>query len=438
LGAAGRAKLITAATTPAQPAIADKALFLLAHLADDSTVRITELWAALGVAGREVLMIAATTASKPNVALKANQFLLRIEQIPLINAEVWLLLQPRLTQLWAATQQPMTKQQATKVLFQQIRENVHKTRLALNALNAAAPVIPMRHITDTLCEWGKALKYDEMELITLLRGIVQSNTSPQKMAVFIAAVMSGINLWERPLRERIDLRDQLMARPMAEGIDPAPYRQLIRLGFDAACGNTAAVIESQVLPASEKLQLLEILYASKGFQGSFLSAQATQENLSMVLLTPHLSRNFKLQAIGLILTHGQANSFQFKTILTWLKGEFKTDAQTVFTNPAALGEIGDAAIYALAEQRQQYLALYQNFRPHMTRDFIQEEIAHINLRVTAKEMPEDFGATLIFQLQQFLSNVRTISAFEDERKHDRKNRSEYYPNYMQPIDPGNH
>jgi hypothetical protein len=239
------------------------------------------------------------------------------------------------------------------------------------------------------------------------------------MAVLMAAVMNGIGLRQRPQGAREALRDQVLAIPMAEGIDPTPYRQGIRLGFEAACGNTSAVLESPVLSAPEKLQFLEILYSS----GSFLSAQATHEELSKLRLMPKTSRDFKLQAIGFVLNHGQASSTQFKEILTWLKGEFITDPHTVFTNLATLGDIGDSAIYALTTQRDQYLALYQNFRPHMTRDFIQTEIAEISQQVATKEMPEDFGATLIFQLGQFLSTAVIDTAVKDDRQFDRKSES---------------
>jgi hypothetical protein len=142
-----------------------------------------------------------------------------------------------------------------------------------------------------------------------------------------------------------------------------------------------------------------------------------------VRLTPNISRDFKLQTIGLILNHGQATRTQLKEILTWLKGEFETDTYTVFTNPAALGDIGDSAIYALTTQRDQYLALYQNFRPHMTRDFIQTEIAEISQQVLTKEMPEDFGATLIFQLRQFLSTAKIDAGVSDDGQYDRKSES---------------
>jgi hypothetical protein len=254
--------------------------------------------------------------------------------------------------------------------------------------------------------------------------IVQANTTPQKMAVLMAAMMSGLNISQRPLEEREALRDQVLAIPMAEGIDPTLFREHMRLGLRAACGNTSAMLDSPVLSAPEKLQLLEILYSSR----NFLSAQVTQDELLRMQSTANISLDLKLRAIELILTHGKANSFQFKTILTWLKAEFKRDPQTgeltnrptVFSNPSTLGDIGDAAIFALTEQRDQYLALYQNFRPHMTRDFIQEEIEHIERRVSGKEMPQDFGATLIFQLQQFLSIDWPMSALEEERMFDRK------------------
>ncbi|QJC55808.1 hypothetical protein HC248_01091 [Polaromonas vacuolata] len=264
--------------------------------------------------------------------------------------------------------------------------------------------------------WGERDSRHEPERLALLTGIVQANTSSQKMAVFMAAVMSGINLRQRPQEWREALHEQLLAIPTAERIDPTLYRQCLRLGFDAACGNTSAVLKSPVLTAPEKLQLLEILYISS----AVTNAQATHEHLSKVLLTPKTTRDFKLQAIGLIFHHGKPSYFQFKAILTWLKREFKTDTQTVFTNPAAIGDIGDEAIYALADQRQQYLALYQNFRPHMTRDFIQLEIAQINRQVAAEEIPEDFGATLIFQLRQFLSPAVIDTGIKDYRQFDRK------------------
>jgi hypothetical protein len=284
----------------------------------------------------------------------------------------------------------------------------------------------MRRTIDALGQWGKRSSqyWAGTERLALYTGIVQANTTPQKIAVYIAAVMSGMYLWRYSREWREELRNQVLAIPVAAGVDPTLHRQHMRIGLDAACGNTAAVIESQVLTAAEKLQLLEILYSSR----EFLSAQATQDELSRVQLTPHLSRDLKLRAIELILTHGQANNFQFKTILTWLKGEFKRDPQTgeltnrptVFSNPDTLGDIGVEEIFALTTQRQQYLALYQYFRPHMTHYSIQEEIEHINLRVSGKEMPQDFGAILIHQLRQFQSTAGTDSALEDERQYDRK------------------
>ncbi|WP_168920739.1 hypothetical protein [Polaromonas vacuolata] len=425
LGAAGHAAVVAAVTNPTQPAMAYEALQLLISLAVNSDLRKTELWAALGDAGRESLVHAATTAGEPEVANNALELLQLLNVNPHINVAIWPLLQPRLAQLWVVAQQPIAFYSTTNFLFEQIRGDAQKIRQVLNALNAAIPAISMRRSIDTLRDWGEAASRQEPHQLALLTGIVQANTTPQKMAVFTAAVMSGINLLQRPLEDREALRDQLLAIPMAEGIDPGPYRQHMRLGFDAACSNTAAVIESQFLPAREKLQLLEIIYSL----GEFLSTQTTQEELSKIRLITNISRDFKLQAIGLILNHGQAIEIQFKEILAWLKGEFKKDPHTVFTNPATLGDIGDEAIYALAEQRQQYLTLYQNFRPHMTCDFIQAEIAHINLSVLEKEMPADFGATLIFQLRQFLpiamidSDSDSDSDVKDDRQYDRKSES---------------
>jgi hypothetical protein len=419
LGAAGRAVVVAAATNPAQPEVAESALFLLSHLTARTQSRAVELWGTLGAQDREGLINAATTVGEPKVVLRALELLNFWQETPEINAAIWPLLQPRLAQLWAVSQLPNVEQKASRFLFNQIQGNIYRTRQALNALIVVTPATSMRNTIAALREWGARVGHLEPERLALLTGIVQANTTAQKMAVLTTAVMSGIDIRNHPRDEREALRDQLLAMPLAEGIDPEPYRQRVRLGFDAACGNTSAMLESPVLSAPEKLQLLETLYSSRGF----LSDQLAQQELSKIRLMPNTSRDFKLQAIGLILNHGQASSTQFKEILTWLKGEFETDKHTVFTNPATLGDIGDEAIYALAEQRQQYLSLYQNFGTHMTRDFIQEEIAQINQRVTAEEIPRDFGETLIFQLQQFLSTARTNTGIEDNRQFDSKSES---------------
>jgi hypothetical protein len=421
LGAAGRAALVTAATSTSEPAVAEKALELLTAMAGNSVVIDAALWATLGAAGRAAVVTAATNPAEPAVAGKALILLSTLAaNSVVIKVELWHLLQPRLAQLWAVTTQPSAaKQEATVFLFNQIRGDAQRTSQALNVLNTAIPTISIRRSIDTLRGWGELVSRNEPAQLALLTGIVQANISAQKMAVFIAAVMSGFNLWQRPLGAREALRDQLLAIPMAEGIDPTLYRQHMRLGFDIACGNTGAVIGNQVLSEPEKLQLLEVIYQSPGF----LNAQVTQENLLRVESTLKTSRDFKLQAIGLLLNHGQATSDQFKKILTWLKGEFKTDKHTVFTDPATLGDIGDTAIYALTEQRQQYLALYQNYRPHMTRDFIQAEIAHINHQVTTKEIPEAFGSILIFQLRQFLPTAKIDAGVNDDGRYDSKSES---------------
>jgi hypothetical protein len=285
--------------------VAEEALYLLRHLTANSDVIKAELWVTLGAAGGEGLIVAATTAGEPEVAGMA-------------------IVQPRLAQLWAVTQRPAVKEVATNFFFEQIQGDAHKTRQALNALNAAIPAVSMRHTIATLGQWGVRVRQHEPNRLALLTGIVQANTSPQKMAVLMAAVMNGIGLRQRPQGAREALRDQVLAIPMAEGIDPTPYRQGIRLGFEAACGNTSAVLESPVLSAPEKLQFLEILYSS----GSFLSAQATHEELSKLRLMPKTSRDFKLQAIGLILNHGTASSTQFKEILAWLKDGLNNSPST--------------------------------------------------------------------------------------------------------------
>ncbi|WP_168921612.1 hypothetical protein [Polaromonas vacuolata] len=419
LGAAGRTAVVTAATNPSQPDVAESALFLLSHLTARTQSRAIELWGTLGAQDREGLINAATTVGEPKIVLRALELMNFWQEIPEIKAEIWPLLQPRLAQLWAVSQLPNVEQKASRFLFNQIQGNIYRARQALNALIVAPPTISMHNTIAALRLWGREVSHDLPERLALLTGIVQANTTAQKMAVFTTAVMSGIDIRNHPRDVREALRNQLLAIPMAEGIDPEPYRQRMRLGLDAACGNTYTVLESPVLSVPEKLQLLETLYSSRGF----LSAQLAQQELSKIRLMPNTSRDFKLQVIGLILNHGQASSTQFKEILTWLKGEFETDTHTVFTNPETLGDITDEQIYALAEQRQQYLSLYQNFGTHMTHDFIQEEIAQINLRVTAEEIPRDFGETLIFQLRQFLSTVGTNTGVKDDRQFDSKNES---------------
>ncbi|WP_168921209.1 hypothetical protein [Polaromonas vacuolata] len=419
LGDAGRAAVVAAATTAAQTEVAWQALGLLRNLTTNSDVIGTELWTTLGTAGCERLIITATTAGEPEVASMAIQLLRRLQKIPHIHTAIWPLLQPRLAQLWVVTQRQDNQQAGSRFLFQQIRGNAPRTRQALNALNADIPATAMRYTIASLREWGAQVSRHHLERTALLTGIVQTNSTPQKMAVLMAVVMSGINIRQRLPEWREALRNQLLDIPLTEGIDPTPYRQLIGLGFDAACGNTSAVLGNQDLFETEKLQLLEIIYLSP----AFLSAQITQENLSRVLSTPNISRNLKLGAIGLILHHGQPSHFQFKSILTWLKGEFKTDKHTVFTNLDTSAHIDFEEILALTAQRDQYLALYQNFRPHMTRDFIQAEIKLIEHRVLGKEMPEDFGAILIHQLQQFLSTTVIDAAVEDDGQYDSKSES---------------
>jgi hypothetical protein len=434
LGAADRAALVNAASNPAQPEVAEQALDLLIHLTANSDLRKAELWATLGAAGHEGFIIAATTAEEPKAARSAIKLLGIWQGNPYTNVVIWPLLQPRLAQLWAVTQQQVVARTANRFLFEQIRGDAHKTSQALNALNAAIPAISMHHAIATLRGWSKQVKggrggprrfghvlvrRHEPDRLALLTGIVQAKISPQKMAMLMAAAMNGIGLRQHPQETREALFNQLLAIPLAEGIDPTLWRQHMRLGLDAACSSTSEVLDSQVLSAPEKLKLLEIIYISS----EVMTGQATHEELLKVRLMPNTSRDFKVKAIGLLLNHGQASSTQFKEILAWLKGEFATDTHTVFTNPATLGDIGDEAIYALTEQRQQYLSLYQNFGPHMTRDFIQEEIAHINLRVTAEEMPRDFGETLIFQLRQILPPAVISTAVKDDRQYDRKSES---------------
>jgi hypothetical protein len=422
----GRAALATAAMTTAEPGVATCALTLLIRLTNSSHRKQTEVgtalwkvWTTSGETARKGLIITATTVEKPKIASVAIYLLRILNKNSRINTEIWPLLQPRLAQLWAVTPLQNNERMASNFLFKQIRGDANKIRQALNALNAAIPAISMRHTIATLREWGEQNRHDTPERAALLTGIVQTHTTPQKMAVLTTAVMSGINIRQRPQGEREALRDQLLAIPLAEEIDPTLYRKRMRLGFDVACGNTSAVIDSQDLSDPEKLQLLEVIYCSPGF----LTAQATQENFSKMLLAPNISRDFKLQAIGLILNHGRANPFQLKTALTWLKGEFKKDTYTVFTSLGDTGDIGDAAIYALAVQRQQYLSLYRNFQPHMTYSFIQTEIENIHFRVAIKEVPENFGTTLIFQLQQFLSTAGLDTAAKDDRKFEKKSES---------------
>jgi hypothetical protein len=40
-----------------------------------------------------------------------------------------------------------------------------------------------------------------------------------------------------------------------------------------------------------------------------------------------------------------------------------------------------------------------------------------------KEIPEDFGATLIFQLRQFLSTAKIDAGVSDDGQYDRKSES---------------
>jgi hypothetical protein len=347
LESAGREGLIFTATTAGKPDEAWLALDLLLQLTANSDARKAELWTTLGTIGRERLIITATTAEEPVVARSAIEFLRRLQKIPHIQTEIWPLLQPRLEQLWIVTQRQDNQQAGSRFLFQQIRGNAQRTCQALNALNADIPATAMRYTIASLHEWGAQVGRRHLERTALLTGIVQANSTPQKMAVLMAAVMSGMNLWQRPLEQRLALRNQVLAIPMATSIDATPYRQRIGLGLDAVCGNTAAVLESQDLSDTEKLQLLEIIYLSP----AFLNAEITQENLSRVLLTPNISRNLKLGAMGLILHHGQPSPFQFKSILTWLKGEFKTDKHTVFTNLDTSAHIEFEASLALIPQR---------------------------------------------------------------------------------------
>jgi hypothetical protein len=421
LGAVGRAAVITTGTNLAQPRVAEQALIFLYDLTINSDARQTDLWDSLGADDVRNLIIAATTAEEEGVAGRAISLFIYLKPSVRIRNEIWPVLKPRLAQLWALTKRPYVELQAKDFLLHLLYDNDQRTR---DVLDVAITDVSLRHTIAILREWGRLAGQKPKWRIMLQTFIVQAITTPQKMAVLMAAMMSGLNISQRPLEEREALRDQVLAIPMAEGIDPTLFREHMRLGLRAACGNTSAMLDSPVLSAPEKLQLLEILYSSR----NFLSAQVTQDELLRMQSTANISLDLKLRAIELILTHGKANSFQFKTILTWLKAEFKRDPQTgeltnrptVFSNPSTLGDIGDAAIFALTEQRDQYLALYQNFRPHMTRDFIQEEIEHIERRVSGKEMPQDFGAILIHQLRQFLSIDWPMSALEEERMFDRK------------------
>jgi hypothetical protein len=368
------------------------------------------------------LINAATNLEQAEIAGMALTLLTQLQTQPSIYAATWPLLQPRIAQLCTITQPPDIALKAKHFLLQQIRGDALRTSQVLNALNAAVPAIPMHQIIDILRGWCQFVSYHLLERTALLTGIVQANITAQKIGVFTAAALSGINFSLCSQAERQALRDHLLSAPLATDINSTLYRQHIRLGFDAACSSTAEVLGSKVLSESGKLKLLEILYLSSGF----INSRATNEHLLDVLDmrdAAKISRGFSLQAIEIILKHGKLNSTQFNTVLAWLEDEFEKDKYTVFTNPATLEDIGDLAIYALAEQRQQYLALYQSFRPHMTRDFIQAEIVRINHRVEMKEVPENFGSTLIFQLQQFFATSVVDTAVGINHLHDRKSES---------------
>jgi hypothetical protein len=465
LGKHAHAALISAASTPHAPTVKASAMRLLGNLALNSATRTNQLWTRFGVAGRVAVITTATRPALPSENLEAlylmvacclNSQAVKAEVSLSLDAEkyaaliyfatnfeqtdvaemalvllgqlqaqqatqlaIWPLLQPKIVQLCSTDLTLAVAEKAKLFLFAQIRGDAQKTSQVLNVLGAAVPAISLRQTLNTLRAWGQLVRLNHAEQTALLRGIVQSNTSAKNMGVFIAAVMSGLHLGQLPHAERDALRDQLLAIPMAIGINTALYRQNMRLGFDAACSSTLDVIMSQALSEPEKLKRLEILYISS----EFIDAQSSNIHFSEVLRSAHISRDFQLQAIGLILHHGQATNIQFKTILAWVQSEFEKDIHTVFTNPETLKDIDKAAVVALAEQRQQYLILYQNFRPHMTPVFIHAEIEKISRQILAKEIPDDFGKTLIFQLQQFLSTAAAQTVVSINRQHDRKSES---------------
>jgi hypothetical protein len=240
------------------------------------------------------------------------------------------------------------------------------------------------------------------------------------MAVFMAAALDGITLAQRPQVWVEALRDQLLAIPITSNIDPTPCRQHIRLVFDVAFSNSSAVLASPVLSPSEKLQRLQILYIIPAYR----TTQTHLEELSKVQLMPDTDLNFKLQAIGLVISHMGVYIWDFKEILAWIKGEFKKDKYSIFTNTDSLGDIGDEAIFALVEKRQHYLSLYENFQPYATHYFIEAEIAEISQQVATKEIPKDLADTLIFQLKKFLPNAIDGFRSESDRHYDNYSKSE--------------
>jgi hypothetical protein len=145
LGTIGRERLIIAATTTKEPEAASLALNLLLQLSANSDARKAELWTIFGTVGHEGLIIAVTTAGEPEDVRIAIKLLNIWQDIPQIKTAIWTLLQPRLSQLWAVTQRPIAKYLATNFLFEQIREDAHRTRQAFNALNAAIPAVSTRH-----------------------------------------------------------------------------------------------------------------------------------------------------------------------------------------------------------------------------------------------------------------------------------------------------
>ncbi|WP_168920683.1 hypothetical protein [Polaromonas vacuolata] len=403
LGATERAALITAATTADQPNMAMSALHLLINLCFNSVARKAELWTSLLGTALTALVTAATTPAQPEVAELALR-LLRLLQ-PAANEAVWILLQPRLANLWTMTQVPTTAQISNQFLFEQIRGNVDKTRQTFNALNAVSPSIAARKIALKINEWRQVNAGQAGMQEALLNAILQTDSSSQRMGVLLAITTNWFHVKVTPQNQRETIFNYFLTLSDAAGIDRNRYKNRLALMFDTVLTNVSAALNTPGLKDLEKLELIEHIYIFPGF----LTANETQAQLTNVLFAPAISRDLKISVLGLILKHGQANTAQFHTLLNWLRGEFKKEKYTVFTDFGGTESTNVEEVESVLSQRHQYLMLYRDFKKHMTVDFIKAEIADINQQILIKKIPSDFGDILKYQLQNFLETLVSTS-----------------------------
>ncbi|WP_168923162.1 hypothetical protein [Polaromonas vacuolata] len=403
MGSTERAAIASIATANGQSSIKISAINLLTSLCIGSDDRTTAIWAILGEEGCTSLVASATTPEAKNVTKAALVLISKLQNQPLISMAIWPLLQPRLTQLWVAAQDPSLAENANALLFTQTNGNIAKIKQVLNALNAAVPVISVRNTIATFWAWALSANRREQDINALLSGIVQANSSPQRMGQIITAVVSGTTIGGVQPEQRQAIRERLLNLSATRPTLAIQYQQHVALGFDLGCCNSAAVLENQEITTLEKLNLLEIFYIYPGF----LTQKETETQLASVLFTPNISPDLMLGAIGLIFNHGQLGEPQFRAVCSCLVGKFEKEKYSIFSDLETDLTFASPAGQALAKQRQQYLALYQNFQPHMTPEFIKNEITQINQQVKESSMPRQLGQVITGQLQQFYEAVVT-------------------------------